>query len=258
MNIILAPKPQESFSKAAGVYDHFSALQKDIGSKIFEAISKKSASLILDVGMGTGWLTEKIAKKFPQRKVIGLDYAFGMVAQAKKRNISFVLQGDAQALPFKNEKFDLIVSNCAYQWVSDIPKAFRENARVLKPKGEFYFTCFGPSTLKELRESLSKNILGKASEFHHWHLLKKDKMREALMSAGFKDIQVSSQERTESFKDLYDLLGWLKSIGANRAKRNIFVGRQLLSRASRYYGEHFPSPDGINATFEIIFGVVRK
>lgn len=258
MNIILASNPQKSFSKAAGAYDHFSALQKDIGEKLFEAISKKSASDILDIGMGTGWLTEKIAKKFPQSKMIGLDYAFGMVVEAKKRNIPLVLQGDAQVLPFKKEKFDLIVSNCAYQWVSDIPKAFKENVRVLKPHGEFYFTCFGSSTLKELRESLSKNVSGKVSEFHHWHLLKKNKMREALMRAGFKDIQVASQERTESFKDLYDLLSWLKSIGANRAKRNIFVGRQLLSRANRYYNEHFPSSDGIDVTFEIILGVAKK
>ncbi|MCX5681935.1 MAG: methyltransferase domain-containing protein [Candidatus Omnitrophica bacterium] len=258
MNILIAPKPQESFSKAACTYDHFSALQQDIGLKIFEAIPEKLYPYILDIGMGTGWLTEKIAKKFPESKMVGLDYALGMVKKEKKRNIHFVLQADARKLPFKKEKFDLVVSNCAYQWVQDIPGAFCENARVLKPRGEFYFTCFGASTLKELREALSKNVQGKPSELHHWHLLEKEKIRQALASAGFKDVKVASQERTEYFKDLFDLLSWLKLIGANGAKRNIFVGRQLLARASRYYEDHFRSCDGIGATFEIIFGTARK
>ena len=256
--MIFAQKPQESFSKAACRYDHFSALQKDIGLKLFEAVPEKSYSYILDIGMGTGWLTEKISKRFSKSKIVGLDYAFGMAAQAKKRKIDFVLQADAQSLPFAKEKFDLVVSNCVYQWVSDIPKAFCETTRVLKPNGEFYFTCFGSSTLKELRESLSKNVHGKTSEFHHWHLLKKDNIRQALADAGFKHIQVSSEERIEHFKDLFELLGWLKSIGANRAKRNIFVGRQLLTRANNYYNEHFLSPNGICVTFEIISGVARK
>jgi malonyl-CoA O-methyltransferase len=208
--------------------------------------------------MGTGWFTEKIGKRFSKSKTVGLDYAFGMVAQAKKRKIDLVLQADAQSLPFAKEKFDLVISNCAYQWVSDIPRAFCETARVLKPNGEFYFTCFGSSTLKELRESLSKSVHGKVSEFHHWHLLKKDKIRQALIDAGLKDVRVSSCERVECFKDLFELLNWLKSIGANRAKRNIFVGRQLLTRASHYYDEHFSSPGGICVTFEIISGAARK
>jgi malonyl-CoA O-methyltransferase len=258
MNILTTPRHQESFSKAAFQYDNFSALQQNIGQQLLKSISKKNYPFILDIGMGTGWLTEQIAKKFPQSKIAGIDCAFGMVACARERMIHFVAQADAKALPFQDQKFDLIVSNCAYQWVKDIPGAFLENARVLKPRGEFYFTCFGPATLGEMREALSKNVQGQKSEFHHWHLLEKDKMKKALADAGFKDVQISLQERTEYFKDLMDLLSWLKSIGANRAKRNMFVGRQLLERASHYYDMHFSSSNGVSATFEIISGVAKK
>lgn len=258
MNVTTRPKFQQSFSNAASRYDRFSSLQKDLGAVLLKAVRGNSYPVILDVGMGTGWLTEKFSKKFPNSKVIGLDYAFGMAAQAKKRKIFPVLQADAQALPFQNKKFDLIISNCAYQWVEDMAKAFAENARVLKPDGEFYFTCFGSSTLKELREAVSQNTRGKKGELHHWHLLEKKRIRQALADAGFKKIEISSQECQEKFKDFFDLLSWLKSIGANRAKRNIFIGPQFLARAKNYYDEHFSCDEGVGATFEVIFGAAKR
>lgn len=258
MNVTACPKFQRSFSKAASRYDRFSSLQKDLATVLLKTVRGSAYPAILDIGMGTGWLTEKFSKKFPKSKIIGLDYAFGMAAEAKKRGCFSVLQADAQALPFKNGTFDLIVSNCAYQWVEDIAKAFAENARVLKSDGEFYFICFGPSTLKELREAVSQNMRGKKGELHHWHLLKKNRIRQALADAGFKKIEISSQECQEKFKDLFDLLNWLKSIGANRAKRTIFIGPQFLARARNYYDEHFSCGQGVGATFEIIFGAAKK
>lgn len=258
MNVTACPKFQQSFSKAASVYDRFSSLQKDLGTVLLKAVRGSTYPVVLDVGMGTGWLTEKFSKKFSKSKIIGLDYAFGMAAQAKRRKCFSVLQADAQALPFQNEKFNLIVSNCAYQWVEDITKAFAENARVLKPDGEFYFTCFGSSTLKELREAVRQNSQGKKGELHHWHLLEKNRIRQALADAGFKKIEISSQECQEKFKDLFDLLSWLKSIGANRTKRNVFIGPQFLARAKNYYDKHFSCDQGVRATFDIIFGVAKK
>jgi len=69
---------------------------------------------ILDLACGTGILTEKISKKFPNAKIVGVDMTEGYLELAKKRlskneNISFVMQ-DAEKLDL-NEKFDCITSS---------------------------------------------------------------------------------------------------------------------------------------------------
>jgi len=257
MSMLMTSKPQKAFSKAACHYDRFSALQKDIGLELLEKIFCKEYQHILDIGMGTGWLTEKCGQKFPRAKTTGLDYAPGMVECAKKRNIDVVLEADAQDLPFQEEAFDLIISNCVYQWIEDIPKAFCESARVLKKDGDFFFSCFGPATLKELRDAFHQNTPQEQGLFHHWDLLAAEKIEEALNYSGFQDVDVYSEIRREKFPDVLSLIQWLKSIGANRTKRNFFVGRQLLASVNAYYQKHFSTPDGIMASFEIVWGKAR-
>ncbi len=250
--------PRKTFSKAAPCYEDLSLLQKDIGCALLSMIPRRERCEILDVGMGTGWLTERIGGYFPSARLTGIDCAPGMVVEAKKKKIHTVLEADAQRLPFADGVFDLVISNCVYQWVEDMPKAFSEAFRVLDRGGDFCFSCFTEKTLFELRASIEKNASTADGQLHHWHLLTKESIRSALNKAGFTKTHLTFSLKVEKFEDLFSLISWLKTIGANRVKRNIFVGPRLLSRVSHYYQENFPLQQGIAATFEIIFGVAQK
>jgi malonyl-CoA O-methyltransferase len=258
MSTLIVSKPQKAFSQAACRYDRFSALQKEIGLGLMHKIPDKQYQHILDIGMGTGWLTEKCGQRFPKAKTTGLDYAPGMVECAKKRDIDCVLEADARELPFKEGAFDLVISNCVYQWIEDLPKAFGESARVLNKEGDFFFTCFGPATLKELREAIHQSAPDAQTTLHHWHLLDKENIYKVLEKAGFQNIVISSDIKKETFNDFLSLIHWLKAIGANRARRHMFIGRQLLAQANAYYQKHFSVRDGVMASFEIISGVAKK
>lgn len=247
-------EPQKAFSKAASRYDHFAALQKEIGLELLARIPEKKYQHLLDVGMGTGWLIEQCGERFGESSTTGIDYALGMVECAKKRKIDRVVQAEAENLPFEDNTFDLVISNCVYQWVEDMPKAFGESARVLERDGDFFFTCFGSATLKELREAFHQHMPQGRGLLHPWHLLSKDNIHDTLEKAGFKKINLSSEVKIEKFSDFSALLYWLKAIGANRIKRNAFIGPRLLARARDYYQEHFSISDGVKASFEIIFG----
>ncbi len=54
-------------------------------------------------------------------------------------------------MPLPDASFDLVFSNLMLPWCEDIDAVFAEVARVLKPRGLFTFTTFGPDTLVELR-----------------------------------------------------------------------------------------------------------
>jgi SAM-dependent methyltransferase len=95
----------------------------------------------LDVATGTGNTALTIAPFVSS--VIGLDMAVKMLEQAKKRaleegftNTDF-LEGSAEALPFADSSFSLVVSRHAPHHFRDASKFLSEVARVLEPGGRF-------------------------------------------------------------------------------------------------------------------------
>ena len=102
---------------------------------------------LLEVPVGTGVLTMPLYASLPKAGVTCLDYSVAMMENAKKRaaamklaNVAFV-QGDAGALPFADESFDLVLSLNGFHAFPDKDAAFRETFRVLR-KGGVFCGCF--------------------------------------------------------------------------------------------------------------------
>ncbi|MCB0878965.1 MAG: bifunctional demethylmenaquinone methyltransferase/2-methoxy-6-polyprenyl-1,4-benzoquinol methylase UbiE [Thermoleophilia bacterium] len=96
----------------------------------------------LDVCCGTGDITFLLAEAGAEQ-VIGLDFSEGMLEQAGRRQAGYrdqaaadriqFLQGDALALPFDDDSFDVITVSFGVRNVEDLALAFREFARVGRP-----------------------------------------------------------------------------------------------------------------------------
>ena len=90
----ISNKIQRGFSESAKTYDLFSGLHREIADKLFaQAAREHTPSALLDVGCGTGYLTVRLKDRFPQSKIIGLDFAQGMleVARSKQEDIIWIL-----------------------------------------------------------------------------------------------------------------------------------------------------------------------
>jgi ubiquinone/menaquinone biosynthesis C-methylase UbiE len=77
------------------------------------------ASSLLEVGYGTGHFTRWFVKQGLQ--VTGLDTSPAMLEQARLRNGTNYLLGDAQALPFEHQCFVLVALITTLEFVTDIP-----------------------------------------------------------------------------------------------------------------------------------------
>ncbi|HYZ33407.1 MAG TPA: class I SAM-dependent methyltransferase [Crenalkalicoccus sp.] len=92
---------------------------------------------VLEVGCGTGSLTERLAAS-PVAAVEALDYAEVFLEAARARitdpRVRF-RQGDACALPFPDAGFDRALSLLVLHFVSDARQAMAEMARVVRPGG---------------------------------------------------------------------------------------------------------------------------
>jgi SAM-dependent methyltransferase len=92
----------------------------------------------LDIGCGTGALSQVILAEAEPAEVVGIDASSGFVAHAAAHTpdsrARFIV-GDALALPFPADSFDVTVSGLALNFVNDPVQAVREMARVAGPEG---------------------------------------------------------------------------------------------------------------------------
>ena len=193
---------------------------------------------------------------FPEAKVVGIDFASGMVEYARQKYPSLtIVQADAARLPFRKEIFDIVTSNLAYQWVEDLEQAFAFSFAALKKNGIFCFTIFGERTLEELFEAidyaLNDNPGGKKTQVKRVPSV--IDTRSALSKAGFENISTELEMIKVHFENMSALLQWLKDIGANTVNHNVYIGKDALRRAEEYYNRNFHDRWGVYASFQVIW-----
>ncbi len=254
-----ASRIQNAFSKAAPRYDELATLQQVVGLRFLSQLESENPRRILDIGMGTGWFTENLLANSPSANVVGIDFAPGMIKSAKDKQGKFsIAQADAKNLPFRQESFDLVVSNLAYQWVADLDSAFSETFRALQKGGVFYLTAFGQRSLHELFTAFDSTADNRPKDLPLARLPSKEDFANALVKAGFENLHVVSENFKAHFADVPSLLRWLKDIGANNFGQGIFLGKEHLLKMNQFYKNNFSDKDKIVATFEVIWVKARK
>jgi ubiquinone/menaquinone biosynthesis C-methylase UbiE len=92
-----------------------------------------TASTLLEVGCGSGHFTRWIGERTLQ--VTGLDVSFPMLSEAVQLDGVPYILGDALALPFADNTFDLVTLITALEFVSEPQLALAEALRVANPAG---------------------------------------------------------------------------------------------------------------------------
>jgi arsenite methyltransferase len=114
---------------------------EDLTRRMLELAGVRRSDRLLDVASGAG-TTALLAAGERGCEVVGLDYGSAAVTGARAEaeavgladQISFV-EGDAEALPFDDGSFDVVVCECALCTFPDKATAVAEMRRVLKPGG---------------------------------------------------------------------------------------------------------------------------
>ncbi len=249
---------RRAFEKAAQAYDEAAVLQREVASRMLERLNYMliEPQVVLDAGAGTGYCTLDVAQRYPAAQIIALDIASGMLQQTRSKteldnNISYV-SSDVEKIALADNSVDLIVSSLTVQWCNDYIKAFTEFKRVLKPGGCLLFTSFGPDALKELRHCWHKvdnnNHVNSFIDMHH--------IGDALLQAGFKDPVMDTETITVTYKDVYQIMRDLKTIGAHNVlngRRHSLTGKKRLQAMVAEY-ETFRNEGVLPMTYEIVYG----
>ena len=125
----------------------------DFGRWTLDRLPWRGDERVLDVGCGPGELLREMARHHSAwGMLVGFDFSTGMMAQAARQagglEVHFFV-GDAQAMPFPDEAFDVVMARHMLYHVPDIDRAVSEAARSLRPGGYFLATTNGAHTMPE-------------------------------------------------------------------------------------------------------------
>jgi demethylmenaquinone methyltransferase/2-methoxy-6-polyprenyl-1,4-benzoquinol methylase len=146
------------FNRIARRYDQMNRLMTFGRDQAWRRLVVKEAALprggrLLDVATGTGDILFEALKQDPTLRVIGADFAAGMMRVGQRRSPGRQVawaQADALALPLPDAAFDAVTSGYLMRNVADVPGAFREQLRVVKPGGRIICLDTSPPTRNAL------------------------------------------------------------------------------------------------------------
>ena len=153
------------FGAAADTYDAHSPAQRHAAARLAGLIA--TAGLpprphVLEIGCGTGHLTEHLALQLPGARIIATDIAPAMVAACRVRlgdvpRLAYATLDGTQ--PAVRGPFDLVCANLAAQWFVDQPAALASLTALLAPGGLLAVSLLGAETFREWRAAHARQGL---------------------------------------------------------------------------------------------------
>jgi tRNA (cmo5U34)-methyltransferase len=160
---------------------------------------------IIDLGCGTGTISQKISKKFPNSTIVCLDIAANMIDIAKykleKHSSTDFILGDFSNIEFNNQ-FDVVVSSLALHHLetdSDKKKFYAKIYKILNNKGVF----FNADVVLASTEYLQKQYIDRWKKY----------MNRSVSIDEIENKWIPTYEDEDRPAKLIDQLNWLKEIG---------------------------------------------
>jgi malonyl-CoA O-methyltransferase len=262
VNRVVKARVRSAFSRGAEAYDGSTAVQGLVRRRVLALAGAAAprARDLLDVGAGTGRLVADLLATRPGLRATAVDLAPGMCCAARAAApAATVAAADAEALPFAEARFDLVLSSSSFQWLPRLEPALCECARVLRPGGRLVLALFAERTLGELREAWRAAAGPDAAVRLHRFFTSGD-VGAALSACGFTDVRLEEAVHLERHADPAALLRSLKRIGAQGATpgaSGLGGRRAMLDMLRRYQASH-GGPEGVPATWHVVYAVASR
>ncbi len=213
-------------------------LRREIAGRMFErlALIRTQPARIVDAGCGEGDDLLGLHQAYPQASLLGIDASAAMLTQARRhvarsasgmqRLLSRVFASRAAAaqaaslacadfacLPLAPLSTDLLWSNLALHWHPQPHAVIREWARVLRTDGLLMFCCFGPDTLRELRDAFA--AAGATQSTPVLPFVDLHDYGDMLVAAGFATPVMDMEKLTLTYANVERLLADVRALGGN-------------------------------------------
>lgn len=173
----------------------------------------------LDVGCGTGALTEAVARSCAPERLAGIDPSAEFLNSARRRlgTAAEFRQADARDLPFAAAEFDRVVSGLVLNFVPDQPRAAAEMVRVVRPGGEVALYVWDYAGKMELMRYFWDAAAaldprgGELDEGKRFPICRPEALQQLFAAAGLVDVETRAIDMPTVFHDFDDY--WTPFLG---------------------------------------------
>lgn len=195
---------QKRFAKNLDTYNDNAKIQKKMAERLLSFVDRKDFDDILEIGCGTGFLTQLVNEKFSFKTYTANDIVESCEKYVKEINpkINFIPADIEKAVENSDKKYDLIISNAVFQWVENLESFIKLLVSKLNDGGVLLFSTFGPENFREVNF-----VLGKTLPYYSANELQE-------IIKGYKSV-VEQEMHVMAFKTPKDILKHIKSTGVN-------------------------------------------
>jgi SAM-dependent methyltransferase len=157
-----ALKARQQIAWASGDYAVIGTSLQIVGESICEAIDIRAGQTVLDIAAGNGNATLAAARRWC--RVTSTDYVPALLERGQARATAEGLEvnfqtADAEALPFEDALFDVVISTFGVMFTPDQDRAASEMLRVCKPGGKIGLANWTPDGfIGQLFKTIGKHI----------------------------------------------------------------------------------------------------
>lgn len=247
------------FSQSCATYDQHADVQRQAASILANILARTRVSLvggtILELGCGTGLLSEHLASMFQDRPLTISDASFEMLAATRNRlesrpfrhkQIDFKLR-DANEEP-AGGPFALITSSFTFHWLVDVQSAMAEMINALKSGGQLVFCVPIQGSFDEIRELCDQldlpypfNVLPSSSDFFE------------VASAHACEFTCFTETLKMDLSEPLEVFKMLKGLGAHTRTSPTEISVGNLLHILRNWDS---SP--VSLSYEVLFGCMRR
>jgi trans-aconitate 2-methyltransferase len=191
----------------ARTYDRSSEPQQQWASEVVARLGGVAPdATVLDVGCGTGRVTEALLAVVPDGRVLALDASPDMVELARKRlgDRAEVWCQDVLSLDL-DEPVDVIISTATLHWVSDHDRLWERLAAALRPGGVLEVQCGGDGNIRRVREvieAVAAEIAPELIGWSPWVFARPQETEQRLQRAGFTATRCWLEDRPTYPRDV--------------------------------------------------------
>lgn len=244
-----ASSVRRRFSAASASYDAEAQAQRQIASRLWALAAPHiaPAAAILEIGAGTGLLTQHILSAQPKSLTVNDLYTSQQVQvlMQQEPDVLSVREGNAEKLDFCGP-YDAICSASTVQWFADIEGFFHRCARYLPTGGLLAFSSFLPGNLHEVAE-----LTGVGLDYADAAVLQNYLERE------FELVAMEQGEITLHFPSPHDVLLHLRHTGVTGIRSVGWNKRRYLEFVDSYISR-YSTGLGVRLTYRPVYIVAAS